>query len=133
MDCSAKTRVMVVDDHALFRDGLRMLLERESDLEVVGMAGDGGEAVRMARSVSPDVILMDLSMPGMGGLQAMRQIGPDSARIIILSMYHSPALHESAVAAGAYQFLTKDAEFPELAKAIRTAAQAEAPPERRTE
>ena len=83
------TRVLLVDDHTLFREGIRALLSTESDMEVVGEAADGKQAIELAEKLSPDVIVMDLVMPGMSGMQAARHLHekrPD-IKILILSMY----------------------------------------------
>lgn len=117
------TRVMVVDDHKMFRDGLRVLINAEPGMEVVGEAVDGKEAVEIARSLSPDVVIMDISMPGMNGIEAMRHLirGNPKIRVIMLSMYSSSPLVQSVMAAGASGYVLKGSDFSELAAAIRDA------------
>ncbi len=97
------TRVMLVDDHKMFRDGLRVLINAEPGMEVVGEAVDGREAVEIARRLSPDVVIMDISMPGMNGIEAMRHLINDDPKVmvIMLSMYSSGPLVRSVMAAGA--------------------------------
>ncbi|MCU0530678.1 MAG: response regulator transcription factor [Syntrophales bacterium] len=117
------TRVMLVDDHKMFRDGLRVLINAEPGMEVVGEAVDGREAVEMARRLSPDVVIMDISMPGMNGIEAMRHLIRDNAgiKVIMLSMYASAPLVQSVMAAGAAGYVLKGSDFSELAAAIRSA------------
>jgi DNA-binding NarL/FixJ family response regulator len=117
------TRVMLVDDHKMFRDGLRVLINAEPGMEVVGEAVDGREAVEMARRFSPDVVIMDISMPGMNGIEAMRHLIRDNAgiKVIMLSMYSSTSLVKSVIAAGASGYVLKGSDFSELAEAIRSA------------
>lgn len=118
------TRVMLVDDHKMFRDGLRVLINAEPGMEVVGEAVDGREAVEMARRLSPDVVIMDISMPGMNGIEAMRHLIRDNAsvKVIMLSMYSSGPLMHSVMAAGASGYVLKGSDFSELAAAIRNAS-----------
>ena len=101
------TRVMIVDDHKMFRDGLRGLINAEPGMEVVGEAVDGREAIEMARKVSPDVVVMDISMPGMNGIEAMRHVINNSpkVKVIMLSMYSSGPLVQSVLAAGATEYV----------------------------
>ena len=117
------TRVMIVDDHKMFRDGLRGLINAEPGMEVVGEAVDGKEAIEMARRVSPDVVVMDISMPGMNGIEAMRHVINDSpkVKVIMLSMYSSGPLVQSVLAAGATGYVMKGSDFAELSAAIRRA------------
>lgn len=117
------TKVMLVDDHKMFRDGLRVLINAEPGMVVVGEAVDGREAVEMARRLSPDVAVMDISMPGMNGIEAMRHLIRDNPRIkvIMLSMYSSGPLVQSVMAAGASGYVLKGSDFSELAEAIRSA------------
>lgn len=117
------TRVLLVDDHKMFRDGLRVLINAEPGMEVVGEAVDGKEAVEMARRLSPDVAVMDISMPGMNGIEAMRYLMRDNPKIkvIMLSMYSSGPLVHSVMAAGASSYVLKGSDFSELAEAIRSA------------
>ena len=119
-----KINVLLVDDHSLFRDGLRALLERQEGLVVVGEAGDAEAGIRLAGELRPDVILMDLHMPGRSGIDAIREIvarRPD-ARVIALSMYHDDELVESAVLAGARGYLLKDERAAALVEGIRVVA-----------
>lgn len=124
-DTQEKTiRVLLVDDHTILRQGLRRLLESERGVEVVGEAKDGREAVERARELSPDVIVMDLAMPALNGLDATRRIlksNPD-ARIIVLSMYIDDDYVKQALEAGVAGYLMKDAPASELVRAVRTVA-----------
>ncbi|MFD5089249.1 response regulator [Amycolatopsis thailandensis] len=118
-------RVLLVDDHALIRDGLRSALAQESGFTVVGEAADGFMAVKMVKALSPDVVLMDITMPRMNGLQATREIcGPDAAvrtKVIILTLYDQDEHVFEALRAGASGFLLKDCLPAQLAEAIRAA------------
>lgn len=117
-------RVLVVDDHPLFRDGLVGLLRTVDDIEVVGAAGDGAEAVTMARAGDPDVVLMDLNLPGLPGLEATRQIlaeQPDR-RVLVLTMQADQASVTSALRVGASGYLLKEAGQQEVLAAIRSVA-----------
>jgi len=113
--------VLLADDHALFRQGLKSLLEAEGDFRVVGEAKDGWEALRHALEVRPDVILMDIQMPGLDGVQATQAILEEwpQARVIILTMYRQDAYVFEAVKAGARGYLLKDADAKALIEAIR--------------
>jgi len=117
------TRVMIVDDHKMFRDGLRVLINAEPGMEVVGEAVDGREAVDLARRISPDVVVMDISMPGMNGIEAMRHLIKErpQVKVIMLSMYSSGQLVSSVMAAGASGYVMKGSDFAELASTIRRA------------
>lgn len=117
-----KIKVLIVDDHTLVRDGIRALLKLASDLEVVGEASNGHEAIEQSRALMPDVVLMDLAMPVMGGLEAMRRIRKESAgvRIIALTQYDDSEYVIPAIEAGARGFITKMAAFSELASAIQS-------------
>ena len=113
--------MLLADDHALFRQGLKSLLEAEGDFRVVGEAKDGWEALRHALVVRPDVILMDIQMPGLDGVQATQAILEEwpQARVIILTMYRQDAYVFEAVKAGARGYLLKDADAKALIEAIR--------------
>ena len=113
--------MLLADDHALFRQGLKSLLEAEGDFRVVGEAKDGWEALRHALEVRPDVILMDIQMPGLDGVQATQAILEEwpQARVIILTMYRQDAYVFEAVKAGARGYLLKDADAKALIEAIR--------------
>ncbi|WP_337845260.1 response regulator transcription factor [Thermus sp.] len=114
-------RILLADDHALFRQGLKSLLEAEGDFRVVGEAKDGWEALRHALEAKPDVILMDIQMPGLDGVQATQAILKEwpEARVIILTMYRQDAYVFEAVKAGARGYLLKDTDAKELIEAIR--------------
>jgi two-component system, NarL family, response regulator NreC len=117
----AKVRVLIADDHAVLRSGLRMLINAERDMEVVGEAADGDEALRSTRALRPDVLLLDLSMPQVGGLQAIERLRTEcpETRILILTMHDDPAYFRAAVAAGAAGYVLKRAADRELLTAIR--------------
>ena len=117
-------RVVIVDDHALVRSGLRMLLESEGDFEVVAEAGTADEAVRAARLEKPDVVLLDVVMPGRSGLDALDDVleaAPD-AKVLVLSMQDDPRYVREAFAAGASGYLLKEAADAELVAALREVA-----------
>ena len=120
--------VFIVDDHAVVRQGIRAYLETQSDLAVIGEAGKGEEAVRRVAEVVPDVVLMDLAMPGMDGVEATRRIRTLSPRtqVVVLTSYHEDAHIFPAIKAGAISYLLKDVAPEELAEAIRAAARGEA-------
>jgi DNA-binding NarL/FixJ family response regulator len=123
-------RVLLADDQTLVRSGFRALLERAEDLEVVGEAADGAEAVELARSERPDVILMDIRMPGVDGLEATRRITADEnlpgVRVIMLTTFELDEYVFEALHAGASGFLLKDVEPNELREAVRVVARGEA-------
>ncbi len=123
------TRVLIADDQALVRDGFRMILEAEDGFEIVGEAADGLEAVLAARETSPDVILMDVRMPKVDGLEATRKLlerNESSARILILTTFDLDEYVYEALRAGASGFLLKDTPPEELVEAIRTVAAGDA-------
>ncbi len=121
-------RVLVVDDQALVRGGFRMILEAKEDMAVVGEAGDGREAVELAARTRPDVVLMDVRMPGMDGVEATRRIvaSGSAARVLILTTFDLDEYVFAALRAGASGFLLKDVRPPELVEAIRVVARGEA-------
>jgi DNA-binding NarL/FixJ family response regulator len=121
-------RVLIVDDQSLIRVGIQTLLSRKPDIEVVGQASDGAEALRQVDALDPDVVLMDIRMPGMDGVEATRQLAARQARagIIILTTFHDDANVFSALAAGARGYLLKDTDHKELAEAIRVVAAGQA-------
>jgi len=113
--------ILLVDDHAVVRQGLRALLEAESDLSVVGEAENGREAVRLAKKALPDVVLMDLAMPGMNGLEATRQIlkNVPSTKVLVLTSYGEDDNVAQLMQAGATGYLVKQTAAADLLKAIR--------------
>ena len=120
-------RVLVADDHPVVQQGLVTMLELEDDIEVVGRAGDGAEAVTQAREQHPDVILLDVQMPNVDGIEALRQIRssePD-ARVIVLTTYRNEDYVLPSLQAGASGYMLKDATREELAGAIRLVAAGE--------
>ena len=123
-------RVLLADDQALVRAGFRALLEAEDDVEVVGEAGEGEEAVRLALERAPDVVLMDIRMPGMDGLAATRAIASDDrldgVRVVILTTFGLDEYVFEAIRSGAAGFLLKDTEPAELIQAVRVVAAGEA-------
>lgn len=122
-------RVLIADDQHLVRSGFRLVLERDPQIEVVAEARDGGEAVDLSRRHRPDVVLMDIRMPQIDGIEAIRQISNDpdlhGCRMIVLTTYESDAYLADAIAAGAAGFLLKDVEPEELRRAVHLVAQGE--------
>ena len=113
-------RILIADDHGLLRAGLRALLNGEPDLEVVGEAADGDEAMRLARTVQPDIVLMDIHMPGCGGIEATRRLKvlrPD-VLVLILTVHEEKSLLQEAIRAGAAGYIIKRAVESELINAI---------------
>jgi len=123
-------RLLLADDQALVRAGVRVLLEGEEDMMVVGEAADGAEAAALACRTKPDVVLMDISMPGTGGLAATREVVADErsavAKVLILTTFESDENLFEALRAGASGFLAKDTEPSELLRAIRVIARGDA-------
>ena len=122
---ACKIRVLLADDHALFRQGLRQLLELEGDIEVVGDAADGEEARALVRQLRPDVVLMDINMPGTDGLAATRAIVAEHPRVsvVILTMYREDDYASQAVRAGARGYLLKNADAQDVVRAVRATSQ----------
>jgi len=120
-------RVLIVDDHPVVRDGLRALLDRTPGLEVVGEASDGVDAVSRALALRPDVVLMDLRMPGGDGVTAIRTLAErgSPARVLVMTTYDGDSDVLPAIQAGATGYLLKDAEPADLVRAIRAAARGE--------
>ena len=120
-----KTSVLLADDHTLIRAGLRMVVDAQPDLTVVGEANDGREAVAMAGNLKPDVVVMDIGMPSLNGIEASRQIRaalPDT-QVVMLSMHSDEGYVLRALKAGAKAYLLKDSAEADLARAIRAAAE----------
>jgi DNA-binding NarL/FixJ family response regulator len=121
-------RLLIADDHPVVRDGLSGMFARDPDFEVLGEAGDGAEAVRLAQALGPDVILMDLRMPGMDGLTAITELARRgiAARVLVLTTYDTDSYVLPAIEAGATGYLLKDAPRDELLRAVRAAADGQA-------
>ncbi len=117
-----RLRVLIVDDHALFRRGLQMVLRQEEDIDVVGEAGDGHEAVDKAQELMPDVVLMDVRMPGQSGIKATEQIKDaiPHAKILMLTISDEEADLYDAIKAGASGYLLKEISIDEVADAVRS-------------
>lgn len=122
-----KITVLLVDDHSLVRRGFRRMLEDESDMDVVGEAGDGEESVKLAKELHPQVVVMDCALPGINGLQATRQIieNSPSTAVLMLSMHSENTWVRQAIEAGAKGYVLKDAMDLELSAAIRKVAAGE--------
>ncbi|OGO45683.1 MAG: DNA-binding response regulator [Chloroflexi bacterium RBG_16_63_12] len=122
-----ETRILLADDHAVLRSGLRLLLEAQPDLKVVGEAGNGREALALAQSLQPDLIVLDLTMPGLGGLEALpllRTAAP-AARILVLTMHDDEGYLRQALRGGASGYILKRAADGELLSAVRTVLRGE--------
>ncbi len=119
-----KSKVLIVDDHKMFRDGLKMLINRQKDMVVVGEAENGQEAIARTRELLPDVILMDVRMPVMDGVEAARRILAEmpGMKILALSMYSDDGFMADMKRAGALGYLLKGCDFDELSGAIRRVA-----------
>jgi DNA-binding NarL/FixJ family response regulator len=116
-----KIRLLIVEDHTLLRQGLRVLLDAQADFEIAGEASDGSSGVTEARRLQPDVVLMDLSLPGLHGAEATRRIKNELAgvRVLVLSMHTSPEMVARACEAGCDGYVVKSADLDELGRAIR--------------
>jgi DNA-binding NarL/FixJ family response regulator len=122
-------RVLIADDHMLVRDGYRLMLDREEDLEVVGEAANGREAVELCRRLHPDLVLMDVRMPEMDGLKATREIKAESptTSVLVVTTYDNPDYLFEAVEAGAAGYVLKDAPKSQLLDAVRRTLGGESP------
>ncbi|MDX6446584.1 MAG: hypothetical protein QOH71_3658 [Blastocatellia bacterium] len=120
----AKTTVVLADDHQIVRQGLKALLDAEPDLRVVGEAGDGLQAIKRVEMLSPRVLVLDLMMPGLNGLDVMRQLrrGSPHTQVVILSMYANEAYVLEALSNGASAYVLKDSSSADLVHAVREAA-----------
>ena len=121
-------RILIADDHPLFRKGMRTLLTATADTEVIGEATTGREVIELAAALQPDVILMDLQMPGVNGIEATRQILQTSPhiRILVITLFEDDASVFSALRAGARGYLLKDADQDELLRAVKAVSRGEA-------
>jgi DNA-binding NarL/FixJ family response regulator len=124
----APITLLIADDHPVVRDGLSGMFARDPGFEVLGEAGDGAEAIRLAQALTPDVILMDLRMPGMDGLTAITELARRgiTARVLVLTTYDTDSYVLPAIEAGATGYLLKDAPRDELLRAVRAAAHGQA-------
>jgi len=116
--------IVIVDDHMMVRQGLRLLLEAEQDFRVAGEAGDGSEGLRLTEALKPDILITDLRMEGMDGIEVTRKarLCSPQTRIVVLTMHSEPALARQALIAGASGYVVKDSAIEELIEAVRSAA-----------
>ncbi len=130
MSTSEQVRVLLVDDQPLIRTGLRTMLDYEDDLTIIGEAGDGAAALSLVHAQRPDVVLLDIRMPGMDGIDALREISADpnlaAVRVLMLTTFDLDEYIADALAAGASGFLLKDADSDELIHAVRVVARGDA-------
>ncbi len=121
MNISTKIRIVIIDDHSLFRSGLKSLFETESDIEVIGEADNGANGLALIRQTSPDIVLLDIGIPGISGLEVCRQITQQLAtiKVIMLTMHQTPSHLRKAFSAGAQGFILKQGGIEELLLAIR--------------
>lgn len=124
----SRIRLLIADDHTMVRQGLTQICDAEPDLEVVGQAADGRQAVALALRLHPDVVVMDINMPEQDGVEATKEIAAENpdADVIILTMYRQDQYVFEAIKAGARAYLLKDADSDELVRAIRAVAEGEA-------
>jgi DNA-binding NarL/FixJ family response regulator len=124
----APIRLLVADDHRVYREGIRVLLHGVEEVEVVGEAADGDQAIRLAEQLSPDVVLMDLRMPGTNGIEATRRVAARDPRVgvLVLTMYDDDESVFSAMRAGARGYLLKDADQADLVRAVEAVSRGEA-------
>ena len=117
-----KTRIMVVDDHKIVREGLRKLIEDDGNFEVIGEAGNGREGIRLARQLQPDIVIMDVAMSEMNGIEATRQLmtAQPEVRVLALSMHSDSRFVKQMLEAGALGYLLKDDAFEEIVTALRS-------------
>jgi len=127
MEDSEIIRVILVDDHAILREGLASLLEGEEDIAVVGQAGEGGECLRLVGDLRPDVVILDINLPGMSGIDVCHSVKEryPGAHVLILSMYEDEEYVRRALSAGAEGYLLKEIVSSELIAAVRKAAKGE--------
>lgn len=123
-----KIRILIVDDHPLFRKGLKVMLESQNQMEIIGEAANGIEAVDLAQATKPDVVLMDLQMPGGGGIESTRQIRDvmPSIKVLVLTLFEDNESVFMSLRAGASGYILKDAEEEEVFRAILAVANGEA-------
>lgn len=126
-----RIRVLLADDHAMFRQGIKEMLSTDEEIEVVGEAENGREAVALARELGPDVVILDVEMPVMGAKQAMERMLENSPppRVVIVTMYDDPGLVRELIGLGAVAYLVKSATIEELHTAVHTAANSPVGPE----
>jgi len=124
----ARIKVVVADDHAIVREGVRMILAREQDIEVVGEAGDGQQALDLVASLRPQVVIMDISMPGMGGVEATQRLKAKhpEVQVLALTMHEDETYVFQLLRAGAAGYVLKRAAAQDLVQAVRAAAKGEA-------
>ena len=122
-----RIRILLADDHAVVRQGFRMILSAHSDLEIVGEAGNGREAVELAANLRPDVVVMDVAMPELNGIEATRRLTADNPhiRVVALSMHKDSVYVREILRAGARGYLLKDSVAADLVSAVRAVAQGE--------
>lgn len=120
-------KILLADDHALVRQGLRFILEAQDDMEIVGQAGNGNEAVEMAEKLKPDVVVMDVAMPGLNGVEATRRLSGSlpRTRVLALSMHKDAVYVREILRAGARGYLLKDSGDADLIAAVRAVAKGE--------
>ncbi len=122
-----KITVFLAEDHAVVREGLAELIRHETDMDVVGEAGDGEDTVRQVKQLKPDIVLMDIAMPGVNGVEATKQIkaSEPQTRVLVLTAYDNPEFVTAAIDAGAVGYLLKNVRRKELTNAIRSAYEGE--------